>query len=83
MVTLHIDDKKIECAEVNPVKLKMLITEGGQEYLLMNDWGQQHLYTVHRGKGDRPDFTYIDKAVTIKVDPLSNRTSIDYSNSSL
>lgn len=83
MVTLHIDGKEIECAEVNPVKLKMLITEGGQEYLLINDWGQQHLYTVHRGEGDRPDFTYIDKAVNIKVDPLSNRTNIDYSNSSL
>ncbi|WP_371361907.1 hypothetical protein SRRS_32020 [Sporomusa rhizae] len=73
MVTLHIADKKIECAEVKPIKLTMLITANGQEYLLLYDWGQKHLYAVNRGKGDQPEFVYIDKVIRVEEEPRIKR----------
>ncbi|WP_371362779.1 hypothetical protein SRRS_38490 [Sporomusa rhizae] len=66
MVTLYLPDKEIECAEVRPVKFKMLITENGHEYLLLYDWGQQHLYAVKRGEGEQLEFTYIDKTIRVE-----------------
>ncbi|WP_371363466.1 hypothetical protein SRRS_43590 [Sporomusa rhizae] len=76
MVTLHIADKEIECAEVRPIKLTMLITEGGQEYLLINDWGQQYLYAVAREEGAQPQFTYIDQVVRVEEAYKSYRLTI-------
>ncbi|WP_371363279.1 hypothetical protein SRRS_42110 [Sporomusa rhizae] len=73
MVTLHIADKEIECAEVRPIKLTMLITESGQEYLLINDWGRQHLYAVRRGEKERPEFAYIDQVVRVEEEPRFRR----------
>ncbi|WP_371367124.1 hypothetical protein SRRS_12120 [Sporomusa rhizae] len=73
MVTLHIADKEIECAEVRPIKLTMLITENGEEYLLINDWGQQYLYAVTREGGAQPQFTYIDQVVRVEEEPRYGR----------
>ena len=67
MVTLYLPDKQIECAEVRPIKFKMLITENGHEYLLLYDWGQQHLYAVKRGEGEQPEFAHIDKVMRVDL----------------
>ena len=69
MVTLHIAEKEIECAEVRPIKLIMLITESGQEYLLINDWGRQWLYAVARREGEHLKFAYIDQVVQVEEEP--------------
>lgn len=67
MVTLYTAGKKYECAEVKQIQCKMLITGTGQEYLLMYDFAnQQYLYTVQRGEGERPEFTFIDKVIQIE-----------------
>ncbi|WP_371365321.1 hypothetical protein SRRS_01530 [Sporomusa rhizae] len=73
MVTLYIADEKIECAEVKPIKLTMLITGNGEEYLLVHDWGRQHLFAVQRGKGEQPEFVYIDKVIRVEEETQYRR----------
>ena len=73
MVTLHIAEKEIECAEVRPIKLTMLITENGEEYLLINDWGHQYLYAVAREDGAQPQFAYNDQVVRVEEEPHYRR----------
>ena len=46
----------------------MLIDENGQEYLLVYDLGQQYLFAVGRGEGERPAFTLIDEVMQIEED---------------
>jgi hypothetical protein len=74
MVTVYTPGRKFECAEVNPIQFKLLITETGQEYLLMYGLSRQYLYTLQRVEGDRPDFTYNDEVLQFDEEP--QRTSI-------
>ncbi|MBP2635578.1 MAG: hypothetical protein H6Q72_1485 [Firmicutes bacterium] len=69
MVTVYTPGKKLECAEVNPIQFKLLITETGQEYLLMYCLSRQYLYSLQRLEGDRPDFTFIDEVSRLEEEP--------------
>ena len=69
MVTVYTPGKKLECAEVNPIQFKLLITETGQEYLLMYGLSRQYLYSLQHQEDDRPDFTYIDEVIQLEEEP--------------
>ena len=66
MVMVYTPGKKYECAEVSRIHFKMLIDESGQEYLLVYDLGQQYLFAVERGEGERPDFIFIEEVMQIE-----------------
>ncbi|MBP2635583.1 MAG: hypothetical protein H6Q72_1490 [Firmicutes bacterium] len=68
MVTVYTPGKKFECAEVNPIQFKLLITETGQEYLLMYDLSRQYLYSLQRLEGERPDFTYVAEVIRLETE---------------
>ena len=66
MVMVYTPGKKYECVELKQVQFKMLVDVAGHEYLMMNDFGQQHLYAVQYGKGEELDFSYIDSVVSVE-----------------
>lgn len=75
MMTVYMPGKKYECAEVKKIRLKMLITENGDEYMLMYDFaGQQYLYAVARGEGEKPEFNCIGKVILVEEEPERWRT---------
>ncbi|MBP2638067.1 MAG: hypothetical protein H6Q72_3974 [Firmicutes bacterium] len=78
MVMVCTPGKKFEGVEIKHVQFKLLITEIGEEYLLMYDFADQlYLYAVQQGEGgQQPEFTYIDKVTWVEEEPQRRTISV-------